>query len=109
MLCVMQVLDEFEAKEATKVVSFHKCIKQVLEEFPDVMCRNHNFGFITKAKGLQGCGPRGSPRVNAKGSPRVKARGSPRVKARGSPKVKEEARKSRQEEARESHHIFPGV
>jgi len=37
MLCVMQVLDEFEPKEATKVVSLHKCIKQVLEEFPDVM------------------------------------------------------------------------
>jgi hypothetical protein len=37
MLCVMRVLDEFEPKEATKVVNFHKCIKQVLEEFPDVM------------------------------------------------------------------------
>ncbi len=37
MLCVMRVLDEFELKEATKVVSPHKCIKQVLEEFPDVM------------------------------------------------------------------------
>jgi hypothetical protein len=33
----MQVLDECEPKEATKVVSLHKCIKQVLEEFPDVM------------------------------------------------------------------------
>jgi len=37
MLCVMRVLDEFEPKEATKVVSLHKCIKQVLEEFPNVM------------------------------------------------------------------------
>ncbi len=37
MLCVMRVLDEFEPKEATKVVSFHKCIKQMLEEFPNVM------------------------------------------------------------------------
>ncbi len=37
MLCVMRVLDEFEPKEATKVVIFHKCIKRVLEEFPDVM------------------------------------------------------------------------
>ncbi len=37
MLCVMRVLDEFEPKEATKVVSPHECIKQVLEEFPDVM------------------------------------------------------------------------
>jgi len=31
------VLDEFEPREATKVVSPHKCIKQVLKEFPDVM------------------------------------------------------------------------
>jgi len=37
MLCVMWVLDEFELKEATKVVSLHKCIKQVLKEFLDVM------------------------------------------------------------------------
>jgi hypothetical protein len=37
MLCVMRVLDEFEPKEATKVVSLHKCIKQVLKEFSDVM------------------------------------------------------------------------
>jgi len=37
MLCVMRVLDEFEPKEAIKVVSLHKCIKQVLKEFPDVM------------------------------------------------------------------------
>jgi hypothetical protein len=27
MLCVMRVLDEFELKEATKLVSFPKCIK----------------------------------------------------------------------------------
>ncbi len=37
MLCVMHVLDEFEPKEAMKVVSLHKCIKQVLKEFPNVM------------------------------------------------------------------------
>jgi len=37
MLCVMRVLDEYEPKEATKLVPFAKCIKQVLEEFPDVM------------------------------------------------------------------------
>jgi hypothetical protein len=37
MLCVMRVLDEFEPKEATKVVIFHKCIKQVLKKIPDVM------------------------------------------------------------------------
>jgi hypothetical protein len=33
----MHVLDEFEPKEAMKVVSLHKCIKQVLKEFPNVM------------------------------------------------------------------------
>jgi hypothetical protein len=37
MMCVMQVLDEYEPKEATKLVTSAKCIKQVLEEFPDVM------------------------------------------------------------------------
>jgi hypothetical protein len=33
----MQVLDEFEPKEATKLVTSSNCIKRVLEEFPDVM------------------------------------------------------------------------
>ncbi len=37
MMCVMGVLDEYEPKEATKLVTSAKCIKQVLEEFPDVM------------------------------------------------------------------------
>jgi hypothetical protein len=37
MMCVMQVLDEYEPKEATKLVTSTKCIKQVLEEFPGVM------------------------------------------------------------------------
>jgi hypothetical protein len=37
MMCVMRVLDEYEPKEATKLVISAKCIKQVLEEFPDVM------------------------------------------------------------------------
>ncbi len=37
MLCVMHVLDEFEPKEATNLVSFPKCIERVLDEFPDVM------------------------------------------------------------------------
>ncbi len=37
MLCVMRVLDEYEPKEATKLVISAKCIKQVLEEFSDVM------------------------------------------------------------------------
>jgi hypothetical protein len=33
----MRVLDEYEPKEATKLVTSPKCIKQILEEFPDVM------------------------------------------------------------------------
>jgi hypothetical protein len=37
MMCVMWVLDEYEPEEATKLVTSPKCIKQVLEEFPDVM------------------------------------------------------------------------
>jgi hypothetical protein len=37
MLCVMHVLDEFEPKEATNLVSSPKCIKRVLDEFPYVM------------------------------------------------------------------------
>jgi len=37
MLCVMCVLDEFEPKEATNFVSLPKRVKQVLDEFMDVM------------------------------------------------------------------------
>jgi hypothetical protein len=34
-------------------------------------CRNPSFGLATMAKGLQGCGPKGSSGVKAKRSPRV--------------------------------------
>jgi hypothetical protein len=37
MMCVMHVLDEYEPKEAAKLVTSPKCIRQILEEFPDVM------------------------------------------------------------------------
>jgi hypothetical protein len=37
MMCVMRVLNEFEPKEATNLVIFSKCIKRILDEFPDVM------------------------------------------------------------------------
>ncbi len=37
MLCVMQVLDESELREAANLVTSPKCIKWVLDEFPDVM------------------------------------------------------------------------
>jgi hypothetical protein len=37
MLCVMRVLDEFEPKEITNLVTSPKCIKRILDEFLDVM------------------------------------------------------------------------
>jgi hypothetical protein len=37
MLCVMRVLDKFEPKEATNLVSLPMSIKRVLDEFPNVM------------------------------------------------------------------------
>jgi len=37
MLCVMRVLDEFEPKEATKLMTSAKCIKQVFEKYSNVM------------------------------------------------------------------------
>ncbi len=37
MMYVMRVLDECEPKETTELVTFAKCIRQVLQEFPDVM------------------------------------------------------------------------
>jgi hypothetical protein len=36
-LCVMHVLDEFEPKEATNLMTFPKCIKRASDEFPYVM------------------------------------------------------------------------
>ncbi len=37
MMCVMRVLDEYEPKEVTKLVTSAKCIRRVLEEFSNVM------------------------------------------------------------------------
>ncbi len=37
MMCVMWVLDEYEPEGATKLVTSAKCIRRVLEEFPNVM------------------------------------------------------------------------
>ncbi len=36
-----------------------------LQVLKDAMCRNPSFGLATKAKGLQGCGPKGSPGVTS--------------------------------------------
>ncbi len=40
MMCVMRMLDEFEPEEATKLMTSPKCIRRVLEKFPDVMPEN---------------------------------------------------------------------
>jgi hypothetical protein len=37
MLCAMRVLDELEPKKFTNMVSLFKCVKQMLDEFPNVM------------------------------------------------------------------------
>jgi hypothetical protein len=37
MLCVMLMLDEFEPKEVTNLVNSPKCLKRILDEFPDVI------------------------------------------------------------------------
>jgi hypothetical protein len=37
MMCVMRVLDEYEPREATKLVTSAKCIRRILEGFLDVM------------------------------------------------------------------------
>jgi hypothetical protein len=36
-LCVMHVFDKFEPKETTNLVNLPKGVKQVLDEFPNVM------------------------------------------------------------------------
>jgi hypothetical protein len=51
-------------------------------------------GLRPRQRELQGCGPKGSPRVNQEEARELS---------------QEEARESRQKEARESHHILPGV
>jgi len=48
-------------------------------EWIRIKCRNPSFGLATKAKGLQGCGPRGGPRVKAKRSQRCRPRRSPGI------------------------------
>ncbi len=52
MLCVMRVLDEFEPKEATNMVSLHKCIKQVLKQFLNMMCEELPSDLLTRPQVL---------------------------------------------------------
>ncbi len=46
---------------------------------PHQNCRNPSFGLATKAKGLQGCGLRGSPGAKAKRLQGCGPKGSPKV------------------------------
>jgi hypothetical protein len=46
---------------------------------PNLVCHNPSFGFMTKAKGLQGCEPRESPGIKAKRSQGCGPRGSPGI------------------------------
>jgi hypothetical protein len=48
--------------------------------FGDHDCRNPSFGLVTKAKGLQGCEPRGrKPGSQGKGIARLRAKRKPGV------------------------------
>jgi hypothetical protein len=38
---------------------------RIVQEIVEAECRNPSFGLATKAKGLQGCGPKGSPGVTS--------------------------------------------
>jgi hypothetical protein len=68
-----------------------------------LLCRNLNFGFVTKAKGLQGCRPRGrKPESQGKGIARVRAKKTPGSYAKKKPG-------SHITYSRESHHILPRV
>jgi hypothetical protein len=71
---------------ASCMIAWLVVLKQVTQQLVDTVA-TLALGLRPRLRGLQGCGPRGSPGVKAKGSPGVKARGSPRVKARGSPGV----------------------
>jgi hypothetical protein len=60
------------------------CNKRFIDMFMGLptkmlICRDPSFGLVTKAKGLQGCGPRGSSGVKTRGSLGVKTRRSPGV------------------------------
>jgi hypothetical protein len=59
-------------------------------------------GSRLRQRELQGCGPKGSPRVNQE-EPRELSQEEARESRQ------KEARESRQKEAQESHHILPGV
>ncbi len=63
-------------------------VENSLPRHDQPVCCNPSFGFATKAKGLQGCGPRESPGVKAKRLQGSGPRGSPGAKARGSLGIK---------------------
>jgi hypothetical protein len=43
----------------------HEELKELKVQLEELLCRNPSFGLTTKAKGLQGCGPKGSPGVTS--------------------------------------------
>jgi len=54
--------------------------------YKECICRNPSLGLATKAKGLEGCEPRESPRVKAKGKkPGNQGKGIARVQAKKKP------------------------
>jgi len=59
--------------------TLHLLSVKPIEDLCEFKCHNPSFGFATKVKGLQSCGPRGSPRVKAKKSQGCGSRRSPRV------------------------------
>jgi hypothetical protein len=59
----MGYINEPSPLGCTKDISILKCLSS-----KEGGCRNLSLGFATKAKALQGCGPRGSPGIKARGS-----------------------------------------
>jgi hypothetical protein len=67
-------------------------------------------GSRPRQRELQGCGPKGSSRVNQEEARELSQKEARESRQRHCKSAgQEEARELRQEEARESHHILPGV
>jgi hypothetical protein len=67
-------------------------------------------GSRPRQRELQGCGPKGSPRVNQVEARELSQREARELSQKEAWELRqEEARELSQEEARESHHIPPGV
>jgi len=53
------------SQKVSQTVSYVIRQKRIFAEKNERKCRNPSFGLATKAKGFQGCGPRGSPGVTS--------------------------------------------